>query len=377
VSQAANQAAPDRQTTREAFLAAKDRQALGDLDEAKRRYGQILLKIPHHAESLTMLGSIAFQQGDDVQAGAYLDRAIEIYQAVIEQMPGLVGVRAPLVNLLLARGRQGEAEHLMAGLELGFNPVRSTAEEFLSRQRAGIGRGLPAMLINTVPKSASESIWNKLAEGLGAAQAHLSLGLFPDCCVIPFRAEASAQGGIIAKEHLLPTAHNLGVLAAHGIERIVCHQRDPRQATLSWAHFVRDDVSMRLMGPIWRKIVPPLSVPRDDLSRQIDWCIEHYLPLLIDFARDWARVSDDPAQPLQVLFLSFEAFHREPAGYYDRVLDFYGIDQGLFAGEAEAEVVHLRKGQLEEWRQVLTPAQQKKAWNAMPRELAERFAWQP
>lgn len=359
----------------EAFNAARDQQAAGQLDRAKALYGEILAKVPHHAESLTMLGSIAYQQGDDIQAQAYLERAIAIYQAVLQQMPGLVRVRAPLVNLLLACDRRAEAERLAEDLELRINPVRSDAREFTLRRRLGIERGVPAMLINTVPKSASESIWNKLAEGLRLGQGHLSLGLFPDCCVIPIRARAAAEGAFIAKEHLSATAFNLKTLADSGLKRVVCHLRDPRQATLSWAHFVRDDVSMRLMGPIWRKIVPPASVPKDDLSQQIDWCIENYLPLLVDFTRRWLEVRDDPARAVDVLFLSFEEFRTEPDSYFARVLEFYGIEDKLYEAEAEAEVVHLRKGLLGEWREVLSARQQKRAWQLIPNDLAEAFGW--
>jgi hypothetical protein len=191
------------------FLTARQQQAEGCLDEAKRLYGKIMGRVPHHAESLVMLASVAYQQGDEVQAEAYLDRAIGIYQAVLKQMPDLLRVHAPLVNVLLARRRPSEAESHAETLQLPINPIRAEPAEFERRRRDGIARKLPAMLINTVPKSASESIWNKLAEGLGLAQGHLSLGLFPDCCLLPHRARAAAQGGLIAKEHISATPFNL------------------------------------------------------------------------------------------------------------------------------------------------------------------------
>ena len=359
----------------ETFAAAREHQGAGRLDEAKRLYGQIMVRVPHHAESLIMLGSIAYQQGDDIQAEAYLERAIRIHRAVIQQMPKLLRVHASLVNSLLARQHPDEAESCVRNLELPINPIRATMEEFLSRRAQGIQHKLPAMLINTVPKSASESIWNKLAEGLSLAQGHLSIGLFPDCCLIPFRVRTAAEGGLIAKEHISATPFNLEVLAESGLDRMICHLRDPRQATLSWVHFVRDDVSMRLMAPIWRKIVPPLAVPKDDLAKQIDWSIDHYLPHLIAFIRGWVEADEDPGQSIKVLFLSFEEFRAEPAAYFEQVLAFYDIDRRRFAAETEAEVVHLRKGLLDEWRQVFSAAQQKRAWDLIPPDLAERFGW--
>ncbi|MDH3475380.1 MAG: tetratricopeptide repeat protein [Rhodospirillales bacterium] len=359
------------------FVAARQQQAEGRLDEAKRLYGKIMGRVPHHAESLIMLASIAYQQGDEVQAEAYLDRAIGIYQAVLKQMPGLLRVHAPLVNVLLARRRPSEAEGYAETLQRPIHPIRAEPAEFERRRRDGMARKLPVMLINTVPKSASESIWNKLAEGLNLAQGHLSLGLFPDCCLLPHRVRAAAQGGLIAKEHISATPFNLKVLAESGLDRVVCHLRDPRQATLSWVHFVRDDVSMRLMAPIWRKIVPPSGLAGQDLAAQIDWSIENYLPLLIEFIRGWREVQQDAAQPVKVLFLGFEEFRVAPEAYFSKVLDFYGIDPSRFVQEKEAEVVHLRKGLLGEWREVFSAAQQERAWSLIPAELAEAFGWQP
>ncbi len=359
-----------------AFEAARNLQAAGSLDEAKKIYGQILIGIPHHAQSLTMLSSIAYQQGEDTQAEAYLDRAISIYHEVLPSMPRNINVRGPLVNLLLARDRQAEAQKLCDELLVPLNPIRATPEEFMRRRHDGKARQLPLILLNTLPKSASESIWNRLAEGLGVAQSHLSIGLFPDCTLLPARVQSAAEGGLIAKEHIPASAHNLAVLAEQGVRRLVFHVRDPRQAALSWAHFVRDDVSMRLMAPIWRKVVPPRDILRGDFADLLDWCIEHYLAIQVAFIRAWLEVAASAEHDLEVRFLTFERFLTEPEGYLAEVLEFFEIDESAFAAEAEAEVVHLRKGRSDEWREVLSPAQQSRAWSRLPPEMAARFDWQ-
>ena len=357
------------------FRAARQAQANGNLDQAKRQYGDVLARIPHHAESMTMLASIAYQQGDDTQAEAYLDRAIDVYQAVLERMPNMVRVRAPLINLLQARGRLAEAEAEMPRLELRLNPIRATAKEFTRRRRLSTDRGLPAMLINTLPKTASESIWNKLAEGLGMAQAHISLGLFPRCTLIPIRVGAAMEGGLIAKEHLTASPFNIKTLSDHGLTKMVCHLRDPRQATLSWAHFVRDDVSIRMLAPIWRQIVPPAAILKGHFPKLIDWCIDNYLPLLVEFLVGWTNLEKQTPSPIDVLYLSFESYRTAPKDYIQSVLAFYDIDPKLFSPEAESDVVHLRKGEIDEWRQVFTISQQERAWSLIPAELADRFDW--
>ena len=358
-----------------AHNAARELQAAGNLEEAKRIYGQILIGIPHHAESLSMLASIAYQQGQDAQAEAYVDRAIGIYQEVLRSMPRNLNVRGPLVNLLLARNRTEEAQELCAELLVPLNPIRADADEFIRRRTLGKERGLPLMILNTLPKSASESIWNRLAEGLGMAQSHLSIGLFPDCSLLPARVHSAVEGGLIAKEHIPASAHNLAVLKANGVDRLVFHVRDPRQSALSWAHFVRDDVSMRLMAPIWRKVVPPREVLQGEFNTLLDWCIERYQAIQVDFIRDWMTVADDPKSGVAVKFLSFERFIEDSEGYLGEVLDFFDIDRAGFASEAEAEVVHLRKGSSDEWRKVFNAEQQRRAWSMMPEAMTERFGW--
>ena len=359
----------------EAYEIGRRLQAAGDLEQAKKHYGQVLLRIPHHAEALTMLASIGYQQGDEVQANAYVDRAIDIYRRVVVQMPENLNVRAPLVNVLLARGQRELAERYIKDLMLPLNPIRATPQEFVRRRKTGIERGLPPILINTLPKSASESIWNRLAEGLNMAQSHLSLGLYPDCCLVPARVKSAAEGGLIAKEHIPATDYNLQQLAEHGLKKAVFHVRDPRQATLSWAHFVQSDVSMRLMAPIWRKVVPPADVLKGDVADVVDWSIEHYLPLAIDFMRGWTDLRDREDRSIEVLFLTFEQFRTDPEGYFAAVLDFFELAPERFAADAEAEVVHLRRGLIDEWREAFTPAQQKRAWAKIPADMAESFGW--
>jgi hypothetical protein len=356
---------------------AQQHQAAGRLAEACELFERLLSATPQHPTVLTMLASIAYQQGDEMLGEAYLDRALEIYAALSAAGRADPAQCAAHANLLLARRRTDEAEATLGDAALPLNPVRMTPETFAERRRVARAAGLPPILITTIPKSASESIWNRLAEGLGLAQSHVSIGLFPDCALVPHRVGLFASGGLIAKEHIRPTAHNLRLLRTHGIARIVVHLRDPRQATLSWAHFVRDDIARRPLAPIWRRIVPPPGVLRRGLEATIDWCLEHYLPLLIGFIEGWLAVARDPAAGLVVRCLTFEQFRLAPERYLSEILAFYGIERGWVALDAKAEVVHLRKGALDEWRGVFNRAQRRRAGAAIPGSLAEAFGWRP
>lgn len=374
----AKQPAPSVQ---HALQDAKRLQSQGRLSAAKQRYEDILRRMPGQPDALTFLASIAYQLGREQDGDALLDAAIESYAAILAhaQVNGQSGdaVRAARVNLLLARGRQAEAEREIAVPELPINPVRATPESFAQRLTGAKARGLPGVLLNSLPKSASESIWNKLAEGLGMAQGHVSLGLFPDCCLFPHRVGLLAEGGLIAKEHIPATPHNLNALAACGLRKLVLNLRDPRQASLSWAHFVKNDVSMRLLAPIWRKIVPPRQVLDGDFPGLLDWAIERYLPLSLTWIAGWTEeMTRGQAATVRVHAARFETFREDPATYFSELLDFLEIERSVFSMAATAETVHLRRGATEEWRSVFSSAQAERAWSKIPSELAAFWGWQ-
>lgn len=366
---------PKTLSLNEALDLGRRRHQAGALADAQKLYELVLEAQPNNTDALTLLASIAFRLGEEEKGREVLDQAIELYANTVRQRPWEMGALAPLVNFLLARDRIAEAEEKIRKLEFPLIPVRASEEAFEERRRRAIAAGRRSMVMTTVPKSASESIWNKLAEGLDLGQCHLALGLFPDCCLMPSRVKIAAEGGLIVKEHILATPHNLQTLRAHGMDRVVVQLRDPRQALLSWVHFVRDDVNQRLLAPLWRKIVPAPEVFHQPLEQQIDWGIERYLPYLVDFAGGWKVAGDDEDTGVQVHFATFEHFRTDPEAYVAQILDFYDIDKAAFRSDAEAEVVHLRKGQIDEWRDVFTPAQKAAAWAQIPEEMAAQHGW--
>lgn len=360
-----------------AYREAQRAQADGNLEDAQRRYESVLRAAPAHPQTLTMLATVCYQLGDDAQAAAHLDDAIAAYRHLMRETPNNQPMRAGLANLLLARERIREAEKVVARLSLPLQPIRADMAEFERLRQQAVAKGLPSVVINAMPKSASESIWNKLARGLGLAQCYVSLGLFPDCCAVPGRLAVLSGGGIATKEHLPASPHNLTALRAAGLNKVVVHVRDPRQAMLSWAHFVRDDVARRPLGALWRKIVPPATVLRQPMTAQLDWHIAHYLPVLLAWCEGWRACADDPSTGIAIHFSTFERFTTAPDDYFSELLAFLELAPDSFDRDAEVETVHLRKGQQDEWRNVLSETQQERAFAAIPESLSRRFAWTP
>ena len=174
---------------------ARRRHQAGALADAKELYGMVLESQPNNTEAMTLMASLLYREGADQEAARLVDEAIELYANTVRMQGNSANLVAPLVNLLLARDRGYEAEARTQSLDLPVLPVRASQADFERRRQAAIAAGRKTMLITTVPKSASESIWNRLAEGLSLGQCHLSLGLFPDCCLLPSRVRFAARGG--------------------------------------------------------------------------------------------------------------------------------------------------------------------------------------
>lgn len=353
----------------------------GRPEEARHVFEQVRISVPDHPTALTMLASIAFRTGEDALGEAYVERAIGALRRGLGAAPDSPGLLAPLVNLLLARGRDGEAAELAPRLQLPLAPIRMDPATFAARRERARARGLPPVLVVTVPKSASETIWNRLTEGLRLPRTHVSLGLFPHCLLLPARVRAFAAGGISAKEHILPTRHNLRVLAEAGIRRLVVHLRDPRQCVLSWAHFVAGDVSRRKLGPLWRDTVPPKRVLDAGTAAVLDWCLERVLPLHLDFVRRWLAVAGAPdrAGLPEVRFTTFEDFLASPDRHMRQLLEAFDIPADLFdeAAAAEAADVHRRRGEAEEWRRAFDRRQLRRIAGLWDAGLGARFGWPP
>lgn len=349
----------------------------GDLIHAAGLYDKVLESVPLQPQALTMRASIAYRQGEDALGDDLIDRAIEALKLALDAMPPEAPEQAGLANLLLARGRGDEAARLLRHVELPVRPMRANTADFTARCERARAKGAPSILMTTMPKSASESLWNILAAGLDFGQCHMTIGLFPHCCLVSSRLRELAKGGIVAKEHVLPIEANLAMIADAGIDKVLVHLRDPRQAVLSWAHFVKNDVGMCMLAPIWRQIVPPAAVLNGELNDVIDWCIDHYLPLLVDFAERWRQLAVSDATEMTIHCMTFERFVADRSAYLGKLLDIYDLAAFNEAAIEQASTIYWRRGRVDEWRDVLSTDQRRRASEALPAALGGHFGWAP
>lgn len=232
---------------------------------------------------------------------------------------------------------------------------------------------LPPMLITSMPKSGTYFISNYLADGLGARTVIVGNQYFPDDGVSWNSLREFAKGNVISQDHFSPSKLTL-FHASRFVDRMVCHVRDPRQATLSWVKYIEE------FNPTDAKtlIYPPL--PEDyyerKLTARLDWAIDNWLPYLVEWTMAWLAEADQP-DGLSIKITHFESMVRDEEQFFAEILDFFEIPRARFRKPQLVldKALHFRAGEIDEWRSVFSQKQQDRASELISKDLAERMTW--
>ncbi len=139
--------------------------AAGRLDDAKTIYQQVLAQAPDHPDALHLLGVLAAQQGDPVQAHGLIWRAIAAN-------PGEAMFHNNLANVCVERGRLDEAEALyVRAIELDGSRLDALSNLGLLLRRCGRAADAEKLLRRVVELAPGNPAWRQ-----NLANLYLSLG---------------------------------------------------------------------------------------------------------------------------------------------------------------------------------------------------------
>jgi len=223
--------------------------------------------------------------------------------------------------------------------------------EFHKKQEAAINRGIPPILLVTIPKSGSSFLHNTLRKGLNVPYTALNpMGLFPD--LLEPRVECLSKGGSSALKHVTTTERDLALLEKYGIKKIVFHFRDLRQATLSWIHHSASDEIKKIPRS-------ELLNYRKEIKNQEKFEF-HYRKCIIEQAEHldkWLEVIE--SNRFEFLITNFDDLQHEEK-LFRKILDFYDIPHTEFdwsvlsIDKKDRAGGHFRKGMKDEWKEVLS-----------------------
>jgi hypothetical protein len=237
------------------------------------------------------------------------------------------------------------------------------------------------IILATIPKSASRYIYTMLEYGLGCERMTTSPGYFPiDNLSYTELDNFYAQQCSITKNHFNASVFNIQLLKKY-TNQIVLQLRDPREVLLSWAHYIQrihDEDKIEYLYHV--APTPPPEYYQWQLTQQIDWNIDNFLPHAVAWMEEWIKFKDEEDKKLngfKVLLTTYDEFKLNELAFYLDILKFYNIPSSQFSLVPQPldMNMHFRKGDQNEWRQVFTPEQKIRIANIVPSSLLKRFNW--
>lgn len=242
---------------------------------------------------------------------------------------------------------------------------------------------LPGIFISTLPKSGTTFILDCFQRGLNIQRILTStdVGDIEQEQVLHWKLQQLAsEGGKIAIEHLPATGININLLNTY-LDRWVVHVRDPRQNLISMVHHFSAMIKENAFSTHHKKLFVEdflKTYASLSLSEQVSYHMKEYLPKAISFINNWVEAKDNPLYSSKILLTQHEILKEDNNAFLESILNFYSIDKSMFCfpnKKPEKGELHFREGRTDEWREVLTPTQAKKATDMIPEKLFKRFNW--
>jgi len=240
-----------------------------------------------------------------------------------------------------------------------------TTRKVIELREENIAKGLPSVMLITQGKSGSISVGNIFNSGFNLPSFAYSFGEYK---VIPSWINDFARGGSCYTTHLTPSEENIELIKASGIQKIIVHVRDPRQAIISMIHHRQSypEQAPEISGSDFRE---------KDISDQLQTVSNNYTDY-IDWITGWVNASTR----IPIHFSMFNNLANEPEKFVQGYVDFYGVSPQHFSlqdaiTQHAGTDYHMRKGATDEWREVMPEKWQKLFSLMLPGHIKQKFNW--
>jgi hypothetical protein len=222
-------------------------------------------------------------------------------------------------------------------------------------------RGMPSILMSSMPRSASASLTQSLSATMTAPVLRMSAGHFPGYYVIPRWLNSLSPGGAVTHDHLSASPFNLKVLKDGGCRDIFVLIRDPRAGAASYTQF--------------KLAFSHEQPPRDHVERRI---VQTALELYYPWLEEW--IAAERTSGLRLHWLKSSDVGKDMAAVIASILQRFRSDypavERVLDGSKEVKV-NFVGGDDDAWRAAVSSASQERLWKELPPGAIELLELRP
>ena len=256
----------------------------------------------------------------------------------------------------------------------------------LQREKLNYNHQPGLIVFISMPRSGTGFVSNAILNGMKLNDLRneykFSDAWFPEKAIFPFDAHLSSpyflpmKNGFVSG-HAPASFENLSFLD-HLTDKTVVNFRDPRQSLISWVHYMKYLQYTGNYSAIFEYKIDDNYFMRS-FEYQIDWQIDNFfLETNINWIKNWLEVKNNNYFDGEILYLNYELLVDNMDNYFSKILNFYNLDTSIFTMPKKPNFKnksHLRKGDKNEWKQVLTNEQISKINNYIPESWFKEYKW--
>ncbi|HET7803285.1 MAG TPA: hypothetical protein VFL53_03515 [Pseudolabrys sp.] len=227
-----------------------------------------------------------------------------------------------------------------------FSEAVAEGVAFAHAQDDAIKRGVPAVILASMPRAASAALTQTLAQITGAPIFRVSIGKFPNCWLMPAWLKRIARGGAILHDHFGASEFNVGALRDQGIDRVFVLVRDPRAAAVSAAKMEFGDR-------------PGEADVDAAYSKYISWL------------HDW--IDAEKSAKIKIRWIRSRDVTHGSAGLNAILTAILGSGFTDQISRASLAIANASGQRPDEWREAISPQLLSKMWTLLPPEVVDRL----
>lgn len=229
-------------------------------------------------------------------------------------------------------------------------------------QSKAAARGVPSILLASMPRAGSVSLTQSIAAALDAPVIRISTGDFPNYVLVPTWLNAFSPGGAVAHDHFGASPFNLQILKNAGWREVFVLVRDPRASAASLLQRGRSAANR-------------CNAAEDVEHRIVESALNSYIPWL----HEWIAAQAMPE--LRLHWIKYGETVGDIIGTVQRVFEVFRANypalDTLLSKPVREVTGNFVQGDDDAWRSLVGAEGRNRLWNAISPQAAELLGLQP